>query len=163
MAGAPSRARLALGFALAPLAVPLLHAALEVARSRAGPEGYARYVLHDGLLTAVAWTAPLAYAFALPIGIPLVLALRAARRLSAGWVVAFAAALGGGLPTVFAAALAREGLGAIQLGRFAIVPATAVLLSAVVAAAFCAIAGVPLRRRGPRPGPPPRVTSRAAP
>jgi hypothetical protein len=146
MEGSPTRARLTLGFAVAPLVVPALHVALELARTAEGPGEHARYVLRDGLVAALAWTTPLSYAFALAVGIPVVLALRALGRLAAGWVVAAstlagAAAAGGGA----VALLPAEGLRALG-GRAALAGAVAAVLSAAVAVAFCLVAGVRWRR-----------------
>jgi hypothetical protein len=145
----PTAARLALGFAVAPLVVPALHVALELARVREGPAGHARYVLRDGLVAAAAWTTPLAYALALGLGIPIVLALRARGRLAAGWVVGASTLAGAAVAGGIAAALVLAGgLRALAV-RAALVAGIAAGLSAAVAAAFCLVAGV--RGRSQRP------------
>ncbi len=143
----PSPARLALGFLVAPLAVPLLHAMIELGLPREGPPGYVRALVAHGIETVVSWTTPMAYGFALAVGVPLVFALRQAGRFTAPWLVT-ASAAGAAAGSFGQLALVAAG-GIVYFGRapWIVAPAVAGLLAALVAGAFCAVAGVPLRRR----------------
>jgi hypothetical protein len=156
----PTAARLALGFAVAPLVVPALHVALEVARTGEGAGGYVRYPLHDGVVAAVLWTAPLTYALALAVGIPVVLSLRALGRLAAGWVVGASTFAGAAVAGAIALLLVpADGLRALAL-RAGAAAAVAALLSAAVASGFCLVAGVGVRApEAPGRGTSPRPTS----
>ncbi len=149
----PTTARLALGFLVAPVVVPLLHAAIELGLPRQGPPGYVRALLAHAIATVVSSTTPVAYGLALAIGIPLVFALRSAGRLTVPWLVASSAAASAAASLVPLAFVVAGGI--VEMGPVAWlgVPAVAAVVAALVAAAFCAVAGVPLRAAISRPSP----------
>jgi hypothetical protein len=154
----PSASRLA----LAPLAVPLLDAALELGLLRAGSPGWAAALASRARESVASTTTLLAYAAAFAAGLPFVLALRSRGRLTAAPVVFAAAAAGATVALAAVALLARAGVAFRGVGHrstWLLVPLASALAAAVVAAAFCVVAGVPVRRaperRDPRvPGEP---------
>ncbi len=153
----PSSARLALGFLVAPLAVPLLHAALELGLPHEGPPGYVRSLQVHAIETIASWTTPITYGFALAVGIPVVLALRRTGRLTVPWLVAESVAGGAAVSLVPLVLLMASGSATACFdeeacwARLLVVPGVAALFAAVVAGVFCAIAGVPLRGRAGAP------------
>lgn len=143
----PTRARLALGFLVAPLAVPLLDGAVELGLPHGPSAGYLRLLWTHASDAAVSWTTPIAYGFALAVGVPVVLALRGAGRLTAPWLVGASAAGAAAGCAAQLALIAAGGIVHFGQTRWIAAPAVAALLAALVAGAFCAVAGVPLRRR----------------
>lgn len=146
----PSGARLALGFLVAPLAVPLLDAAVALGLGHGGASLSARGLVAEAIDSIVSWTTPLSYGFALAVGIPVALTLRRAGRLTIPWLVAASAAGGAALSLAPIALLLAGGISCIgeeECRSPWLVVGLAALLAAAVALAFCAVAGVPLRRR----------------
>ncbi len=149
----PTTVRLAIGFLVAPIVVPLLHAAIELGLPREGPPAYVRALLAHAIATVVSSTTPVAYGLALAIGIPLVFVLRHVGRLTVPWLVASSAAASVAASLVPLAFVAAGGMAEMGGAVWLAVPAVAAAVAALVAAAFCAVAGVPLRAAPSRASP----------
>src|SRR6266511_2979972 len=139
----PTTVRLAIGFLVAPIVVPLLHAAIELGLPREGPPGYVRALLAYAIATVVSFTTSVAYGLALAIGIPLVFVLRHAGRLIVPWLVASSAAASVAASLVPLAFVAAGGIAEMGGAVWLAVSVGAVAVAAFVAAAFCAMASIP--------------------
>lgn len=136
------------GFAVGPVVIPIALGSIDVGRAllMEAPPGHVASMVRSALVaTATTWL-PLGYAVSTACGVPIVLALRAARRLTAAWVVGASAATA--VATGGAALLVA--LGAWNLEASDVPPALALLgiavaLAAAVSGVYCAVAGVPLR------------------
>ncbi len=108
---------------------------------------------------ATAWV-PAAYAVAIVLGVPTVLALRAARRLTVPWVVGSSVAAASATVAVGVAIGMRSAGAEVALEHLAdaaLLAGIAAALAASVSAAYCAVAGVSVGRRA-APGAGPRLT-----
>jgi hypothetical protein len=155
----PSATRLALGFALAPIVAPIAVGAYDLSHiaSMDWPEPKIAGSARDSLTELVTTVVPLGYAAALAVGVPIVLWLRRAGRLSVAWLLPLAGVGGAALSLAPLALMWLAGVVSCVgeddcLTPLFVVPPGAALLAAGVAGAFCAIARVPLR-----------ATSRASP
>ncbi|HEX9052792.1 MAG TPA: hypothetical protein VF841_19855 [Anaeromyxobacter sp.] len=149
--------RHAAGFALAPAVAPVAVLAYEVFRmsmadARPGlvAPGFSRSALDLLVAFATRWV-PAGYAVAIVVGLPIVLALRAARRLAFPWVIGVSAAVTG-TAVVAAMLVADGGIALDDPEAAAALSGAAALLAAAVSGAYCAIAGVPLRPAAPPRG-----------
>ncbi len=110
--------RHAVGFLVAPLAVPALLLPWAVLRegSRDAPPGYVASIVRDSVASIVTEAIPLAYGLSLAFGIPLLLALRAVGRAIGPWVVGTAAGLGALFAAAVLQVVSRSNLGAAARG-----------------------------------------------
>jgi hypothetical protein len=144
----PTLLRHLAGFAVAPLVTPLVLGAIDAARG--ARTWMLEEALRSALAVAVRWFLPLGYAAALLLGVPVVLALAAARRLNVAWVVGASSAVAA---TAIAAGVLVAGvvddhpIPFEDLPLLALVAGAGALLAAAVSGAYCAVAGVPLGRR----------------
>ncbi len=157
--GRTSLARHAAGLAVAPLVAPLLVVGVGLIEvvSRQGPRAHEFAHLHRAIAIATS-VAPFSYAAALVLGVPILVSLRAARRLSVPWVVVLAAAVGAVSLAAVSVALelhaesngcASDTGGPLLGGLLA-----GAVLGALMSALHCAIARVPLREARPEPARP---------
>ncbi|HET8538815.1 MAG TPA: hypothetical protein VFL83_02970 [Anaeromyxobacter sp.] len=144
------------GFAVAPAIAPLAIAAIELARSGIGAlarDDAMTYAAVRSIVSSVRFLVPPGYAVALVLGVPIVLALRAAGRLTVPWLVGVSAGVAG---TLAAAAIAVgtwiEEVPLEDLPLALLLAAIAAALAAAVSGAHGLVAGVPLRE-DPRDGP----------
>jgi hypothetical protein len=139
----PTPLRLILGFAVAPLGVPLLWVALVVALGELPDFSDPASVRCAGFAMDLAIATGVGYGLTLLPGLPLVLGLRLAGLLSIPWTLgagAIAGAAGAG------ALLLVIGPAVRRLDLLGLVSACGFGVALVVAGIFCAVAGVPLRR-----------------
>jgi hypothetical protein len=153
MAARPGPLRLALGFAVAPLVVPLAWIALIAALGELPDFSDPASDRCAGLAMDLAITLGIGYALTLLLGLPLVLVLRRTGLLAVAWTLA-----GGSLAGAAGTAAVLLSLGTFFRSPWvlALAPGGAGCgfgVGGVVAGIFCAVAGVPLRRpRLPAPG-----------
>jgi hypothetical protein len=142
-APSPSVVRLAAGFALAPLVVPIAWIGLVAALGELPDFSDPASVRCSGFALDVAICLGVGYALTLLFGLPLVLALRWAGLLSAPWILA-----GGALSGAGAAIALLLAMGSAFRNLAVVAPSAGVgvAVALVVAGIFCAVAGVPLRR-----------------
>jgi hypothetical protein len=154
MAALPTVKRIALGFAVAPVLLPIAWLGLSLALDGLpDPEEASRLSL---CLVDLGITTAVAYAVVVPLGAPIVLLLRLAGRATVPWIVATAAVVGSAASCVASSTMFR-GRGLERSVVLAAGAALGFVFAALVAAVFCAVAGVPLRRRSGQPDAPPPV------
>ena len=139
----PTPLRLALGFAVAPLVVPVAWVALVAALGELPDVSDPASVQCAGFAMDLAIAAGVGYGLTLLPGLPVVLGLRLAGLLSVPWTLAAGAIAGAAGAGAFLLALGRA---VRRLDLLGLVSACGFGVALVVAGIFCAVAGVPLRR-----------------